>query len=102
MRHAQAKEPQAERSEGRACSFQPQETSGRQPDNWLSAGLPHAVVGRWYEGYTAGTAQCLTGSTERLNRWSEETRSDRTGTPSVGRDGSLRCDRESSAKQTRF
>ena len=33
--------------------------------NWLSADIPHAVVGRWYESFAAGTAQCLTGSTTR-------------------------------------
>ena len=54
-RHAQAERPPTERSGARACWFQRQETSGRQPENWLSAGTPYDVVGHWYESYAVGT-----------------------------------------------
>ena len=76
-------------------------TSRDQPENWLSTGIPYAIVGRWYEvtprvlrGVWPKVRRCEAGGARRPAQT-------RTGTPRAGRDGSLRRERKSLTEQTR-
>ena len=89
-RAVQAEGPPTERSGARACSFQRQETSGHQPENWLCEGIPYAVgagtkLRRWYcvrsDRKYPGAKQVERGDPPRSGL--VPPRSEETGHPSV-------------------